>query len=455
MIDTLALAADCMHGTLRGADRQFDGISTDTRSIRDGELFFALQGPNFDGHDYVAKARANGAAGAVVSIHVEDDTAQIAVDDAKLALGRFSAAWRQGKKARVIGITGSNGKTTLKELVAACLGSTAPTLATAGNLNNDIGMPLMLARIKDKHEYAVLEMGANHAGEIAYLASLANPDVVVITNAAAAHLEGFGSVEGVARAKGEILQVANRPAVAILNADDDYYDYWSSLVEDTASLSFGLCESADIRADNIEASATGSRFDLHLPNLPNGSVPVSLALPGLHNVRNACAAAAVAFALDIDSERIRSALESVVPVKGRLQPLAGINACTLFDDSYNANPLSAIAAAEFLASLDGESWLVLADMKELGKSAKDLHREVGASARASGIDRLFALGDLSRHCVEGFGKGATWYPDIDALLSDVGKADSSVNILVKGSRSMRMERVVDALRADTPVRREA
>jgi len=452
MIDSLALAADCMNGALRGADRQFDGISTDTRSIRDGELFFALQGPNFDGHDYVGKARANGAAGAVVSIQVEDDIAQIEVDDAKLALGRFSAAWRQSKKARVVGITGSNGKTTLKELVAACLGSTAPTLATAGNLNNDIGMPLMLARIKDEHEYAVLEMGANHAGEIAYLTSLANPDIVVITNAAAAHLEGFGSIEGVACAKGEILEVADRPTVAILNADDDYYEYWSSLVEDTASLSFGLGETADIHAENIESSATGSRFDLHLPN---ASVSVTLPLPGLHNVRNACAAAAVAFALDIDSERIRSALNHAVPVKGRLQPLVGINACTLFDDSYNANPLSVAAAAEFLASLDGESWLVLADMKELGEGAEDLHREVGASARASGVDRLFALGGLSQHSVGGFGKGASWYPDIGALLNDLGKADSSVNILVKGSRSMRMERVVDALRAVAPVRKEA
>ena len=452
MIDSLALAAECMDGTLCGADRQFSGVSTDTRSIRDGELFFALQGPNFDGHDYVGKARANGAAGAVVSVGVEDDIAQITVDDAKLALGRFSAAWRRSKKARVVGITGSNGKTTLKELVAACLGSSAPTLATAGNLNNDIGMPLMLARITDEHEYAVLEIGANHAGEIAYLASLAKPDIVVITNAAAAHLEGFGSIEGVARAKGEILELADRPAAAILNADDKYYEYWRSLVEDTVSLSFGLCESADVRADNIEASATGSLFDLHLPN---ASLAISLPLPGLHNVRNACAAAAVAVALDIDSGHIRSALENISPVKGRLQPLVGINDCTLFDDSYNANPLSVAAAAEFLAGLDGESWLVLADMKELGEGAEDLHREGGASARASGVNRLFALGDLSRHCVEGFGSGATWYSDIDSLLRDVGQAGSVVNILVKGSRSMRMERVVDALRAVDPVRKEA
>jgi UDP-N-acetylmuramoyl-tripeptide--D-alanyl-D-alanine ligase len=383
---------------------------------------------------------------------VDDDIAQITVDDAKLALGQFAAAWRKSKNIRVIGITGSNGKTTLKELVAACLSSTAPTLATTGNLNNDIGMPLMLARIEDEHEFAVLEMGANHAGEIAYLAALANPDVVVITNAGAAHLEGFGSIEGVAHAKGELFEVANRPTIAVLNADDEFYEYWASLVKDITSLSFGYCDSADVRADNIETSATGSKFDLHLPNV---SIAVSLSLPGAHNVRNACAAAAVAFALGVDSEQIRSALESIVPVEGRVQPLAGINGCTLFDDSYNANPLSAVAAAEFLASLDGESWLVLADMKELGEGAKELHREVGASARASGVDRLFALGDLSRHCVEGFGVGATWYSDIDSLLADVGKATSAVNVLVKGSRSMRMERVVDALRAADPVRKEA
>lgn len=452
MIDTLASAADCMHGQLHGEDRPFAGISTDTRSICDGELFFALQGPNFDGHDYVAKARANGAAGAVVSSIVADDIAQIMVDDAKLALGRFGAAWRSSKNVRVVGITGSNGKTTLKELVAACLGSQAPTLATHGNLNNDIGMPLMLARINDEHEYAVLEMGANHAGEIAYLASLANPDVVVITNAAAAHLEGFGSMDGVAQAKGEILQTDDRPGFAVLNADDDYYDYWASLVDDINTLSFGFATSADVRADEIETSASGSQFNLHLPDT---SLRVSLPLPGIHNVHNACAAAAVATALNIDSEDIKSALENVVPVAGRLQPLAGINGCTLFDDSYNANPLSAMAAAEFLASLDGDSWLVFGDMKELGEDAKDLHREVGASARASGVSRLFALGDLSRHCVDGFGSGAHWYADIDALIADVGQASDAVNVLVKGSRSMRMERVVDALRATEPERKEA
>ncbi len=452
MIDSLAVAADCMNGVLQGDDQPFEGISIDTRSIRNGEIFFALQGPNFDGHDYVGAAKANGAVGAVVSSIVEEDIAQISVDDAKLALGRFGAAWRNQHKVRVVGITGSNGKTTLKELIAACLKSVAPTLATQGNLNNDIGMPLMLARIGDEHEFAVLEMGANHAGEIAYLAALANPDVVVITNAGAAHLEGFGSIEGVAHAKGELLQVDDRPEFAVLNADDDYYEYWASLVDDVQTLSFGFSASADVRADEITTSATGSEFELHFPNV---SLPVSLPLVGLHNVRNACAAAAVAWALNVDAKQIVHALQSIAPVDGRLQPLAGVNGCTLFDDSYNANPLSVVAAADFLASLDGENWLVLGDMKELGDGAKELHREVGASARASGINRLFALGDLAQESVDGFGDGACWYSDIDRLLDDLASVGSSTNVLVKGSRSMRMERVVDALRVPDSVRKEA
>ncbi len=452
MISSLSSAANCMNGLLQGSDRPFSGVNTDTRSIREGELFFALQGPNFDGHDYVAIAQEKGAAGAVVSSRVANALAQIEVDDTKLALGRFGAAWRNNMQVRVVGITGSNGKTTLKELVAACLRATAPTLATEGNLNNDIGMPLMLARIQDEHEFAVLEMGANHAGEIAYLVSLANPDVVVITNAGAAHLEGFGSIEGVARAKGEILQNSNRPDVAVLNADDDYFDYWCSLVGDVPTLSFGFSESADVRASEIDALASGSQFTLHLPN---ETISVSLALSGTHNVRNACAAAAVATALDIEAEMIRSALESVSPVGGRLQPLPGINGCALFDDSYNANPLSVVVAAEFLSGLAGESWLVLGDMKELGEDAEDLHREVGASARACGIDRLFAFGDLARNYVEGFGEGATWYGSLDALLAELELAHQSVNVLVKGSRSMRMERVVAAMRAADDVRRKA
>lgn len=453
MIASLGAAAESMNGTLHGEDRAFAGISTDTRTLRRDELFFALEGPNFDGSDYLDTAQELGAAGAVVSRLVDANIAQIKVDDTRRALGSFGAAWREQHDVTVIGITGSNGKTTLKELVKACLSQQAPTLATQGNLNNDIGMPLMLARIEDKHRFAVFEMGANHAGEIEYLTALANPDVVVITNAAAAHLEGFGSIDGVARAKGEILQNPDRPRTAVLNADDAYFDYWCTLVADIRMLSFGRSASADVYADEVVASGEQSQFRLHLPS---AELDICLPLAGLHNVRNACAAAAVACSLGINATQIKKALEGVSPVSGRLQALPGANGATLFDDSYNANPLSVLAAAEFLSQLSGESWLVLGDMKELGSDAAVLHREVGEAARASGIDRLFALGELSRNTVEGFGEHASWYGSIDALVDELSqKLNSSVNVLVKGSRSMHMERVVDALREVEPVRREA
>lgn len=453
MITMLSHAARSMQGVLRGDDREFQGVSTDTRTIRDGELFFALQGPNFDGRDYVGAALERGAAGAVVSRRTRDDIAQIEVDNAKAALGRFGSAWRAQHNLTVVGVTGSNGKTTLKELIAACLSRQAPTLATHGNLNNDIGMPLMLARIEPEHRYAVLEMGANHAGEIAYLVSLANPDVVVITNAGAAHLEGFGSVEGVAKAKGEILQNTQRPQVAVLNADDQYFDYWSTLVSDVRLLSFGFSENADVRATDIAPRATGTDFALHIGC---DRTAISLPLAGVHNVRNACAAAAVAHALGIARDEIRAGLESVSPVGGRLEPLRAVNGATLFDDSYNANPLSVVAAAEFLSALPGESWLVLGDMKELGDDAAELHREVGEAVRASGVSRLFAYGDLAANAAEGFGEHAHWFASIDTLVDELcAGLSADINVLVKGSRSMRMERVVDALREPEDVRLEA
>jgi UDP-N-acetylmuramoyl-tripeptide--D-alanyl-D-alanine ligase len=453
VIARLSAAATSMHGVLHGEDRAFAGVSTDTRTLRDGELFFALQGPNFDGHDYLAAACGSGAAGAVVSSLDGDAFARIEVDDTKAALGRFGAAWRNEHEVTVVGVTGSNGKTTLKELVAACLRRVAPTLATHGNLNNDIGMPLMLARIDASHRYAVLEMGANHAGEIAYLAALARPDVVVITNAGEAHLEGFGSLDGVARAKGEILQNEPRPQAAVLNADDHYFDYWTTLVADTRCISFGFSESADVRADDILPGAAGSDFTLRVGDV---ATQVSLPLPGVHNVRNACAAAAVAHALGVSVDEIRGGLEAVAPVGGRLQPVRGLRGATLFDDSYNANPLSVIAAADFLASLPGESWLVLGDMKELGEDAARLHREVGEAARASGVDRLFAFGDLARHAAEGFGDRGQSFGAIDTLSDSLFAAlTAGVNVLVKGSRSMRMERVVAALREPEDVRLEA
>ena len=456
-MSTLAAAADSMNGTLHGSDHKFDGVSTDTRTLRRGELFVALQGPNFDGRDYVAQARDKGAVGAVVDALVEDENAQslaqVVVSDSKRALGQLGAAWRNQTAATVIGVTGSNGKTTLKEMTARCLATLAPTIATQGNLNNEIGMPLMLTRIDNSHRFAVLEMGANHAGEIAYLTALARPDVVVITNAAAAHLEGFGSVDGVARAKGEILGSDVRPRIAILNADDRYFEYWVTLVDDIQLISFGIDESADVRADNIVCDASHSTFDLHVPG---SEVGIRLPLAGRHNVTNACAAAAIAIAVGVDIVDIRTALESMQPVAGRLQRVAGINGATIFDDSYNANPLSVVAAAEFLATVPGDNWLILGDMAELGDDAPRLHREVGEEVARAGIGRLFATGGLSRNTVDGFGEGATWFPSVD-LLSDalVSELNENTNVLVKGSRSSRMERVVDALRAAQVERVEA
>jgi len=447
---TLSFAAEAMQGTLHGDDRGFDGVSTDSRTLQNGELFVALSGPNFDGSKFVSQAHARGAAGAVVDSIVTEDLAQIAVDDTRLALGQLGATWRGQHSVTVIGITGSNGKTTLKEMVAACLSSIAPTLATQGNLNNDIGMPLMMSRINASHRFAVLEMGANHAGEIAYLTSLAKPDVVVITNAAAAHLEGFGSIEGVAQAKAEILLGDPRPDIAILNTDDEYFSYWMSFVEGIDVLTFGLNEDADIRAEQVEAGTGQTHFTLHLLDT---SIELTMPLVGTHNVRNACAAAAVATALDVPPEEIKRALESMSPIAGRLQPLQGQNGATIYDDSYNANPLSVIAAAEFLASLPGESWFILGDMYELGESANQLHHDVGTSIKDAGVDRLLTLGELTSHAAAGFGASATAYETIDDLIDDLTAGlTGNVNLLVKGSRGMRMERVVDALRTPEPLR---
>jgi UDP-N-acetylmuramoyl-tripeptide--D-alanyl-D-alanine ligase len=299
--------------------------------------------------------------------------------------------------ASVVGITGSNGKTTLKELIASCLSLSAKTLATHGNLNNDIGLPLMLLKLSPEHRYAVIEMGANHAGEIEYLTSLAAPSVVAITNAGPAHLEGFGTIEGVAKAKGEILQSASRPRAAILNADDAWFDYWTSLVSDLQVISFGLSPSATVYASDISIVSEGTS-------------------------------------------------ESVAPVAGRLRPVSGIGGSRLFDDSYNSNPESVIAAAEFLVTQGGSSILVLADMRELGDDSDSLHRSVGIAARNAGIDRLLATGEQSHHTVAAFGEGATWYTTAEEISEELRDTlHAGDNVLVKGSRSMHMGRVVRAL----------
>jgi len=449
MQGTLVQAAKSMQGELHGVDAEFRGVSTDTRTLRGGELFFALHGPNFDAQDFVTTAAAKQAAAAVVEKQVDDEIARITVADTRLALGRLAASWRQQMTARVLAVTGSNGKTTVKEMTAGCLSLAGLTLATEGNLNNDIGVPLMLLRLCQENEFGVFELGANHPQEIAYLTGLACPDVVLITNAAAAHLEGFGSVEGVAHAKGEILQGSPAPQVAILNRDDQYYELWRSMAGDSTVVSFGLDPRANFRATMISATDTGSEFTLVVPDT---TIEISLPLAGEHNVLNACAAAAAASTLGLPNELLKQGLEQARPVGGRLRPVDGIAGMRLFDDSYNANPASVIAAAEFLASQAGESCMVLGDMAELGTDAGLLHESVGQAIRDAGVVRLLATGHESRRTVEAFGDRASWFATvealIDALLPELAERALD-NVLVKGSRSMRMERVVAALTQPT------
>ncbi|MEX2496720.1 MAG: UDP-N-acetylmuramoyl-tripeptide--D-alanyl-D-alanine ligase [Woeseia sp.] len=452
MDGTLLQAAEVVRGTLHGADLPFRGVSTDTRTLNAGELFFALRGPNYDGEEFIPRAGANGAVGAVAQDLVDGQLPVIEVKDVRRALGALAAEWRRRVPATIIGLTGSNGKTTLKELIAACLSQAGPTLATRGNLNNDVGLPLMLCEMGQQHRFAVIEMGANHVGEIAYLTSLAMPHIAVITNAGPAHLEGFGSIEAVASAKGEILQGASSPEWAILNADDKYYPLWKKLARRSQVASFGLASDADFRAVDVNVSASGSTFTLLAADRRTGSprsgeLRIRLPLPGRHNVAHACAAAAVASVLGMEGELIERALASVQPVAGRLRPLRGIAGATLYDDSYNANPASVVAAAEYLAACNGKGWLVLGDMRELGDDAAELHRSVGEAARKAGVTRLFATGPLARNAVDAFGPRAEWFETVEELVGELRRTVSQdVNVLVKGSRSMHMERVVQALR---------
>lgn len=443
MESTLAEAATTMHGTLKGKDRSFHGVSTDTRTLEAGELFFALEGPNFDGATFIEVAASRQASGAVLKAPADTALPVIVVDDTLRALGLLAADWRRQMPATVIGITGSNGKTTLKEMVASCLSLAAKTLATQGNLNNEIGVPLMLARLGEDHRFAVIEMGANHAGEIARLTALVRPQIVAITNAAPAHLEGFGSIEGVAKAKGEILTSEIPSRLAILNADDEFYSYWCSLVPAARVVSFGLAPNADFRASDVYATESGSVFTLHMPH---GEMQISLPLFGAHNVLHACAAAAIAASAGADDRQIREGLESVRPVAGRLQPVRCKSGDALYDDSYNANPVSVVAAAKFLAAQPGASWLVLGDMAELGDAAAELHAAVGRELKSAGIDQLVATGEMSRHTVAAFGEGGHWFATQDELIDMLRSSlDGSSNVLIKGSRSAGMERVVAAL----------
>jgi len=437
-------------GERRGDDVAFENLSIDTRSLKPGDLYLAIRGTRFDGNDFVAQAKAAGASAAVVERWADCDLPQVRVGDGRAALGRFSAVWRDRWNGRLVGITGSNGKTTVKEMIAAILGVAAPTLKTQGNLNNDIGVPLMLLRLTDEYRFAAIEMGANHPGEIAYISGLAKPDVAVISNAGAAHLEGFGSIEGVASAKGELIASLGSEGTAVLNADDRFFRLWREMAQGRAVIGFGFGPDAIVRADadSIRMGLSDGKFRTYFDLLYQGDrYPLALALAGDHNVTNALAAAAAASALGFDIERIGAGLARVVPVPGRLEPVSGMRRSSLINDAYNANPNSFRAALSVLRQLPGEHWVALGAFGELGEASADLHAEIGRQAKAMGVARLFAVGPNADRAAESFGEGAVYCQEQDEMIERIQQLiNENVALLIKGSRSQRMERVVDALR---------
>lgn len=439
-------------GQLFGADRAFTSVSTDTRTIKPGALFVALTGPSFDGHDFVATAAQNGAAAALVARQLPVDIPQIIVADPLAALSAFAREWRRQFPIPVVGVTGSNGKTTTKELIGSILSQRGPTLVTRGNLNNHIGVPLTLLELTKEHRFAVIEMGANHLGEIAHLASISEPTVGIVTNAGAAHLEGFGSLQGVANGKGEMFQALPFEGVAVINADDKYAGQWRDASAADRILTFGFEQPADFMAHKVREinAPSGFRIDFDLVT-PDGTLAATIPLAGLHNLRNALGAAAAACAAGTPVEQIVKGLAAMKTVAGRLELKPAINGAFLVDDSYNANPSSLKAGIDAMKSFAGSRWLVLGEMKELGDASDELHAEVGRYARQAGIERLLAIGEGSRFSVEAFGRGGQWFADIDALIRDARSSlTSGVAVLIKGSRANRLERVSAALSATPP-----
>ncbi len=441
---TLGTLARTVDGALFGTDAGFAGVGTDTRKNVKGQLFVALSGPNFDGHDFVVAAARAGAAGALVVRRVETDLPQVVVDDTRTALARYACAWRMQFDIPVVGVTGSNGKTTVKQMVAAILGERGPVLATRGNLNNEIGVPLTLLDLEQSHHAAVIEMGANHGGEIATLAGIARPDIGVVTNAAAAHLEGFGDLDGVARAKGELFAALPAEGTAVINADDPYSDRWHETASHCRRVTFAVEADADFRAHDV-AVAPRARFTLVAPG---GEREIVLPVAGRHNIANALAGAAAAVAAGANLTDVAAGLARFESAPGRLRVRAGIAGETVIDDTYNANPASLDAALAVLAAAGGRRWLVLGDMLELGARARDAHADAGRRARESGVERLYATGAMAEAVVAGFGEGAETFDDPTELVERMGGSLSAdLTVLVKGSRGMRMERVVAALTA--------
>lgn len=434
----------------------FSQVCTDSRKLQSGDLFVALSGPHFDGHDYLGQAQKAGAVAAIVSRYNETiDLTQLLVSDVLVALGQLAAWWRQQHAIPVVAVTGSNGKTTVKEMLSSILRQNHSVLVTQGNLNNDIGVPLTLLGLNPGHQYAVIEMGASKAGDINYLTGLVRPNVALITNVAPAHLEGFGDITGVARAKGEIFNGLAKKGAAILNNDEPRVGIWRVMAADFNTINFGLRNKVDVTALDLSAgSQDGCSFTLATPS---GNTGVCLALVGRHNVMNALAAASAALALNISLAEIKAGLEAVHPVSGRLAPALGVYGARLINDSYNANPGSIRAALDVLTACSGRTVLVLGDMNELGNAAVALHEQVGRQAQTSGVGQLYTVGEFAGLAAGTFGQEGRHFPDQASLILALRKElaarekEGLCTILVKGSRSMQMERVVEGLALDGEV----
>ncbi|MGB6977543.1 MAG: UDP-N-acetylmuramoyl-tripeptide--D-alanyl-D-alanine ligase [Gammaproteobacteria bacterium] len=441
----LSELARLVNGKLHGQDTTFTGVSTDTRTLEPHNLFIALQGPNFDGHHFVATAQQQQAAATLVAHPIDDSLPYVEVQDTRAAFGQLATAHRQQFTLPLIALTGSCGKTTIKTLIATILQQQGITLATEGTLNNDIGVPLTLLRLQPQHQYAVIEMGANHHGEIDYITHLAKPTVAMITNAAPVHLEGFGDLPGVAKAKGEIYRGLAADGIAIINADDTYADYWRTLTKDKKILNFGLEKTAEITARDVQLDQEGrARFTLLTPQ---GSTLVKLQLLGKHQVMNALAAAAATYAVGIPLAAIQQGLEKTPPVGKRLCQYPGRSQITIMDDSYNANPAATRAALAVLAERPGEKIFVLGDMLELGNKAEQFHAEMGQEARKLGIKSLYAYGKLTQLAAQAFGEEGHYFADQQQLIAALQKViKPGMTILVKGSKAMAMWRVVEALK---------
>ena len=435
--------ANELNTSLYGKDVEFSGCSTDSRTLREGELFIALRGTYFDAHQFISEAKESGAVGVLVEREVDRSIPWIMVQDTRHTMGQIAGLWRSRFSPGVVGITGSNGKTTVKEMIYSILSKCASVLVTKGNLNNDIGVPMTMFNLNGKHKYAIIEMGANHPGEISWLSEIAKPRVAIITQCAPAHLEGFGDIIGVAKAKGEIVDALPDEGTAILNYDDQFHGLWQQVAGNRRCITFGKTGEADVYAAEILLGSRSTSFKL---KTAKGRINIFLQLMGEHNVINALAAAAGAIALGVDLHDIKKGLESIEAVKGRLQWLQSPSGVQIVNDTYNANPGSLQAALNAMTNLSGPRWMILGDMEELGDEAVTIHEQAGRLIRNAGFDKLFACGELAIHAVDAFGDGGYHFESqnelITALLIEI---TAKTTLLVKGSRSSRMERVVELL----------